>query len=692
VQHVNERRRASGRLGDERGGILVGAAITIVAFAMLGGAVLEVGSWFTHRRHLQLQTDAAALAAAPFFEDCILDPSGTSAQTDMKNAADQYGHFNGTSATYNLAVNGNGTTGGTVSANYNRLAYPAGSHAPDTDFTDQTNPCVGRLFDVKATETGIQNLFSFSPLATVNAHSRVEIFEENEQSGLLPIGVPDPRFQFAFASFINEATGSALSGCTIGGAPAQNCEIQLYAGGSDANGNQLWAPQNGNVISVPIGVANVGVRIRLVGGTDPTTPCGQLYTECYTDLGTSQGLVYVRGWDPNATPTAAPTAHNVWLNPGSGSSACNPDAYFAISDCSAGLYAEIDFGDRPVSGAGVNATVTATIAGGPSIQLTRGALVSGTTSTYLWSATTGLNVVGAGGHAVTLKYDWSQTSGTWRGNTCSTSGGNKCTDKGSLEGGNPVQRAFEGSFDLSGPLKLAQVYEPPMTSGSDSFQRGTTHSLGVVISTTPRLVAQTQLNDPLITLRVVRTAGGQTRTIDCDPAITNFRNELGTGCGPTYIKNPSLNCPFQNVPDLWNSAQPWPCVAVQTGASVGQFEQGIQDRVLGGANTCTAPIHWPYDENLYPKDPRVIPLLVTPFGTFTGSGSSYPVPVIDFGAFYVMGWDKDPCPGAVTNVPSGALIGHFIHFLNNNPQHNSTTHCFFTDPNEITPCVAVLTR
>jgi Putative Flp pilus-assembly TadE/G-like len=682
----------------ERGSILITAGIIIVAFALLGGAVLEVGSWFIHRRHLQVQTDAAALAAAPYFEDCILDPSGATALPDMTRVANEYGHFNGSTANFNVGFNGTGSTGGTVASNYNRLAYPSGStHPPDpaTDFADNANPCAGNLFDVKATETGIQHLFNFSPLAQVNAHSRVEIFEINEEKGLLPIGVPDPRFQYAFASFIDESTGNPISGCTISNPDpldnAAGCEFRLFPNGIDpGTGNQLWDPGTGHLVSVPISTRDIGVRIRLVGAKDPNLPCGQTFTECYTDpTATNQGIVYVRGWDPTALPTAAPTVHNAWLLAGSGSTACAPDAYFATSDCSAGFQAEIDFGDRPLSGSGVTASVTATIAGGTTIPLTDSGPVGGTT--HLWTANTGLNIVGAGAHAVTLTWNWSQTSGTWRGNTCKTGGNNPCKGSGDLESGNPVQRAFEGSFDQSGPLERVQVFEPGVsTSGADSFQRGTTHSLGVSIAAIGALKAQVQANDPLIQLRVV--GGSQNRTVDCDPAFPNLRDEIVNGCGPTYIKNPSFDCSaYNNIPALWGSPQPWPCVAVQTGGSVGQVEQGLQDRILGGANTCTAPIHWPYDEAQYPNDPRVFNLLITPFGTFTGQGSDV-VPVLDFGAFYVMGWDNDPCPGATTNVPKGDIVGHFIHFLDLKGNTPSTTHCFFNDPTQITPCVAILTR
>jgi hypothetical protein len=125
-------------------------------------------------------------------------------------------------------------------------------------------------------------------------------------------------------------------------------------------------------------------------------------------------------------------------------------------------------------------------------------------------------------------------------------------------------------------------------------------------------------------------------------------------------------------------------VKVQTGGAVGQVEHGLKERILGGSNSCTAPINWPnYDSD----DPRIVPLIITPFGTFSGSGNDI-VPVIDFAAFYVVGWNSDPCPGAHA-VPKGYIAGHFIKYAEPNPRGAGKNVC---NPDLITPCVPVLTR
>ena len=50
-------------LRDERGGILVLAAVMIPVFLLLTALVVDVGNWYTHKRQLQNRADAGALAA-----------------------------------------------------------------------------------------------------------------------------------------------------------------------------------------------------------------------------------------------------------------------------------------------------------------------------------------------------------------------------------------------------------------------------------------------------------------------------------------------------------------------------------------------------------------------------------------------------------------------------------------------------
>lgn len=641
----------SRRLRAEDGGVIALVGLLLPFFLLLLVFAVEVGNWYEHKRHLQVQVDAAALAAGQHFGECLTTPGTT--EGNMEAEATKYG-----GGTYNEQVGG-ASGKGALALWYQRSTYPPGALAPD-DTANGVGACSSGMFDVKATESGIPHLFVISPLATVRAHARVELRMLTTMKGLLPVAVPDPRFNFAFATFVDEGTGQPPAGC------AGTCTEQLQKSGV-SGGQQLWSAQS--PISVPIAGPHIGVRLRLVGGVDPTAGCTQLYTECYDAL-SSGGVVHIRGWSTGS----APRVENAWLLSGS----CSPDAYFATSDCSAGVQAEVDLGStHPISGSGITTQVWASVDGGGKYQLTHG---GGSTGLITWTTLAGVPISGPAGHSISLSWTWEQTSGTWNGKTCTTKNNNPCTDSGTF---GYVQRAFEASLDDSGPVKRVQIFEVSgASSGANSFAQGSTHTLGVSIATVGDLQTQSQATDPVINLRVT---GSQNQSIDCDPNISNLRDEIANGCGPTYAINSTFACPAYN--QLWSTPEPWKCVKTQTGGAVGQVEQGMKQRILGGSNACTAPINWPsYSQD----DPRIVPLIITPFGSFSGSGNDI-VPVVDFAAFYVVGWNGDPCPGA-TSVPKGYIAGHFIKYIPRNPKGSGDTVCHLTDPTEITPCAAVLTR
>ena len=630
----------------EDGGIVVFFALLLPVILLFLALSVDIGNWWVHKRHLQLQVDAAALAGGALFGECFTDAAA--ANTAIQNEATRFG--GGAGSTYNGQVGG--TNKGTISLRYQSATYAAGSVPPDDTETQPPCETPSLMFDVKATEAGLPLLFQIpglSEVTAINAHARVQLKLVEVQDGMLPVAVPDLRFTYVFATFVNETTGASLG------------TVQLQRSGTSGN-DQLWITPAG--IPVAIDSAHVGVRLRLVGGSDPNAACGQLYTECY-DLDSPNGVVHVRGW----STSAAPAARNVWLLPGS----CAPDAYFATADCSGGIQAEIDLGPtHPLTGTDVTAEVWASVDGAGTYPLTPG----GTSGLVTWTAGSGLPLAGSGPHTVELGWAWKQTSGTWNGETCTTRNNNPCKADGSF---GVVQRAFVAG-GRAGPLRRVQVFEDGVTSsGSNSFQTGTAPTLGLSIAVTGSLKVQSEATDPVVELRVT---GSQNQSVDCDPAVPNLADEIEQGCGPAYKINPALACPDYNA--LWSLPEPWECVKTQTGGAVGQVERGMKERILGGANTCTAPIHWPdYDLD----DPRIVPLIITPFGSFGGTGNDI-VPVIDFAAFYVVGWNSDPCEGAHP-VPKGYIAGHFVKYAEPNPHGAGDAVC---NPDALTPCVPVLTR
>ena len=418
------------------------------------------------------------------------------------------------------------------------------------------------------------------------------------------------------------------------------------------------------------GRARIGVRVALSGST--STTCGDRLVQCY-DMGSSAGVLFIRGYPTTGSgqPPNPPVARSVNLSTGS----CT-DAYFVSSAtaCSVGVAATVDFGNVDTANAKVSAVVN-----GVEKQLQYDAASGRWTSTS--AASSFFNVsLGAGPLPVELKWAVTQTGITIGGNNCNATGGNKC--KGTF---GTVQRTFSALPDRSGPIKLAQVFEGG-SPGADSFPLGSTHDLVVRVGIQGNLQEAQSVSDQPVLLRV--TGGSQNQSIDCDPNLPNLREEIRLGCAPEYAINQGTTCPA-TAPTLWSSPSPWECVAVQTGGAVGQLEQGMRDRILGGASTCTSPNNWSSFPFIPPDDPRIVPVFVTPFGTFTGSGNEV-VEVTKFATFYVTGWFSSPCSGDDPVPDKGYVVGHFIKYifaLNNGG--GSGELCDF---NSFGSCIAVLTE
>ena len=75
-------RRSDLEFSDERGSVIVAVvAIWLILMGVVAGLVIEIGHTAAHRRHLQVQTDAAALAAAQDFSLCTTAPSTAASHT-----------------------------------------------------------------------------------------------------------------------------------------------------------------------------------------------------------------------------------------------------------------------------------------------------------------------------------------------------------------------------------------------------------------------------------------------------------------------------------------------------------------------------------------------------------------------------------------------------------------------------------
>ena len=98
------------RFGSEQGAVLVIVTAFMAAAIALVTVVIDVGHWFEHKRHLQVQVDAGALAGGGTFNGCFgagagkTDPN-SAANLSIENAARKYaGDTNNIANAYNAQV------------------------------------------------------------------------------------------------------------------------------------------------------------------------------------------------------------------------------------------------------------------------------------------------------------------------------------------------------------------------------------------------------------------------------------------------------------------------------------------------------------------------------------------------------------------------------------------------------------
>jgi hypothetical protein len=652
----------------ERGGVLVMVAVWLPVIILVTSLVLDIGNWFEHKRHLQMQADAGALAGALNYGaalGCNDNPIDKSVGEYSGDASGQFGQ----TTVRNLQVGGANQGGIHVLVNSTNYWNNGG-----TSFSDGGGPCSQKHIDVKITESNLPWFFRLAG-TTINAHARIEVRQSSTEAGSLPIAVPDPTPRHARAFFVNEADGSLLA------------TADLSPDGTSGS-LSIW-DNAGAAVSVPVSAANVGVIIALSGATAPIPPtpaaaCSALLVECY-DQGTvngtglpSQGILYIRGYTPlvpgSGQQPSPPAVGDVQLFGGT----C-PDPYFsaAAATCTVTLKAQV--AGTLSTGGGAGLAVYAMAPGCPTNGQHPGCPM--TLSGGYWATAAGAISVAAGSGPVTVSLRWEETGGSVTGKgPCSTKNSNPCTDTIAN-----VQRSFSATSARSGAIQLAQIWEGA-SFDFGSFQLGSTHNLVVKIGVQGQLANTTSVSSAPVELRVV---GSQNQSVDCDPAVSNLRDEIAQGCGPTYSINTGQDCPAYNV--LWSTAQPWNCVKTQTGGSVGQEVQGMDQRILQGGNCSQHPNNWSSFPNIPPGDTRVVPVFVTPFGTFTGSGNDI-VPVVNFATFYVTGWghngNKAGCPGD-DPADSGYIIGHFIKYITTLPGGGGGSQpCDFSG---LGTCVATMT-
>ena len=661
----------------ESGAVIVMVALWLPVMFLLMTFVVDVGNWFVHKRHLQMQADSAVLAAAQEYKFPCVDATIT------QRAAEYSGD------TYNAQI------GGTPPSRVHRLINSKTfyNQPAKTDDTTESPPCTAGMIDVKLTETDLP--WYFKPVAGllgggspvvpfINAQARVSVNQLESSAGSLPLGVPDVNPKGARATFINEATGAILASTTL-------------TKQGTSNGLMVWDNAAAPVaVTLASDAVDVGVVVTLTGQT--STTCGAPLVDCYdadatklADGRPSRGILHLRGWSSagSGAQPGDPILRGVELVPGS----CS-DPYFssAAATCTVGVRAKADFGT--VGGVDQTAIVGAALVakvGNTSYTMTYDA------TNRVWSSPTTIPLTSAVG-PVPVTIDWAETSGKRGTTTCTTRNTNPC--KGTF---GEVQRAFSASDSRSGPIKVAHVLENDVTWANSlercsAVQTSCTHDLVIRIGVQSSLANAASVNDPVVSLRV--NGGSQNQSLDCDPVLNQLNDEIARGCSPTYAINRGVACP-PNTNDVWASPQPYKCVPITTGGRVNDPAKGLNLRILGSETpaACTSPNRWSQFPNLPSNDPRLLHVFTTPFGAFSGSGSTT-VPVTGFGTFYITGWTGqggnfgNPCQGngddPVPGNDPGLIVGHFVKYIQTiNSGGGGTAAC---DSSAFDSCVAVMTR
>ena len=658
---------------EDRGSVLLIVAGFLPVAIFLAAFVIDVGNAMEHRRQLQLQADAGALAAAQEFHGCQSNDATVVAATnaDIRRVAEHY------------ALVENEFIGG--EDGQERL----------TPVINE-DPCGDGFVDVKIIESDSPNFFDLLK-HDYSARAKVQIFEADQLEGLLPIAVPVPDPKNAAAIFFDEETGEVLQTAALDRVEAQ-----------DEQGLAMW--ETSGAADVPIDAEHVGVGIALSGGS--STACDDALVVCF---GNDTGLAHIRGWSSAGTVSqnatiglqSKPIVRSVSLEPTT--PACDdirflPSFSGASPDCEAAkrtvaISAVVDFGGNP---ADVGATVTPVVNG-----TTGSPLVFDTTAP--WTAR-GVLSIPAGSGPLEIALDWEATKGEIPGNgnkvdECKTGGGNKCRGTFPDERDGFLQRHMRAD-ESSGPIELVQVSEANGVAHANSFESCASapasceHKLSVKIGISGTLKADNSASAELVHLRML--GGNQTQALSCSipDAETdegeNLKTELQIGC-PWYAVNKGTACPG-DLAGLQLLPQPWECVGVLPGDHMNQVAEGLNARILGDrkADECTHPNNWP---NYNPDtDPRVALVFLTRFGAFDSTGRNT-VPITGFATFYVTGWNsqgggfENPCQTDGTDDPAsaeGEIVGHYIGPHVVIPQDgNGINECPFGSSNP-TPCIPLL--
>ncbi len=684
---------------EEHGAVLVIFALFAPVAILFAAFALDTSNWFLHKRHLQVQADAAVFAAARQFLPCE-NPS-------IYRRAGQYGGASsvttpsGSQASITPLYNAQlgATPDGKIHELINSKRY-YNQTSPVDETAVEKAPCEAMMVDVKMTETNLPWFWDHVlNVSHINAHARIEILEQKTGTGSLPVAVNDDAPKAAEAYFVDESTSPAKQLMTCGTSGTSPCSVALESDGT-SNGEGVW-DNSRSPFSLAIAKPNVGVRIAITGHSSLTgnmaTDCAASLVNCFDSGSSNFGLLHIQGYSANGVGTAsAPLARQVQLAGAPGG--CS-DGYFSnpSTSCALAVTATVNWGTTtPPSGADVDA------------------LVNNKCYALTFQSSSGTNEVWSSSSTAPAKscsnFKGKEVAGTGYVTLPAGAGPTQINlqakDSSATKEFKAVQRAYAASESGSGPVNqafLTQIEGAPRDA--DSFRMCETGNEG--LSCKPKLVVTIYItgslrdaqsvSDPIYTLRFTGT-GSQNQSVNCTAANggSTYAAALASGCAGAWAVNPTLSCP--------GTSNPADCVPPATGNKENQVAKGMNLRVLGNEkpSTCTSPNHWKsfaFENGIPsvdPNDPRLVTVFVTPFGSFGGSGSSSSFPIADFATFYVTGWQdngngfNNPCQGnGDDKAEPGTIVGHFIKYIDTISNQEGGPKCTLT---ALGACVAVLTR
>jgi hypothetical protein len=670
----------------EDGGVLVQVAIALPLLIILMSFVVDIANWFVHKRHLQMQADAAALAAAgDFAYPCSDEP--------ILTRAEQYA-----GDTYNAQIGGTPTgvtrltdpagpaTGRGVYMTVNSRGWPLQVGAPhDQDTTvTESGPCDARMIDVKLTETDVPWFFRVANVDFINAHARVSLKKQNRTNRLLPIAAPDVDPKRVKVTFVDEDTGTEIS----------STELARVDSDEDENPNATWSNIGATAagpVSTTINSERIGVRVALSDHED-SVACDHPLVQC-VDLGSATGgISRIRGW---ALGTGNPVAKDVRLTTGT----C--EGHFSkipanATQCTNGIEAEVDFGVAPAS---IGARVFASRNGSNQAEIE----LQYDAATGKWTSGSGtIPFPDQGPNPVTMRWEKSSELTGCKGGAC----------KGDF---GAVHSMFIGEELRSGAIQRIQINEvqdgdTTQLLPGNSFRRCTdtytdcTKQLGITLELTGTFKDASSANDPLaeIPMRVIggtSNNSSQSTALSCrsaaDGQTDNLPADLANGCSDTYTRNTGTTCP-ENEAGLQALPQPWQCIALALGATPNAIANGLNKRILGDekATDCSpGPNRWAeywtpdsdgdgrdeFNGDLVRSnnDRRLVQMVVVPKWTLLGGSGQSTLPIKRFAYFYITGWNGEgegftnPCQTYTTQpddpAPRGSIVGHFVDYIESLP-------------------------